>query len=108
MFHLFSTSKPCVKLYMTYESILKIMTSTPNRCCINIFCYNDITFVILKSANSADILYTIHVSIDAIIFVKCVIFLICTHHLSLFFLRYIIYTWVSQEDGVQPCDCPTI
>ena len=23
-------------------------------------------------------------------------------------LRYIIYKWESQEDGVQPCDCPTI
>ena len=65
-------------------------------------------FLILKSAYSADILYIIHVIIDAIMFFQYVIFLICTHHLSLFFLRYIIYNWESQEDGVQPCDCPTI
>ena len=60
---------------MTYESILKMMTSTPNRCCINICLYNDITFVILKPAYSADILYTIHVIIDAILFVQYMIFL---------------------------------
>ena len=69
-----STSKPCIKLYITYESILKCLTSTPNRCCINIFWYNDITFVILKSAYSADILYSIHVIIDEIIFVQYIIF----------------------------------
>ena len=73
-FSTFSTSKPCIKLYMTYESILNIMTSTPNRCCINIFLYNDITFVILKSAYSADILYKIHAIIDAILFVQYMIF----------------------------------
>ena len=85
------------------------MTSTPNRYCINIFVYNDITFVILKSAYSADILYTIHVIFDAILFVQHMIFFNMHAPLVIIFsLRYIIYTWESQEDGVQPCDYPTI
>ena len=83
------------------------MTFTPNRCCILIFLIG-ITFVILKSAYSGYILYPIHVIIDAILFVRYMIFLIFSHHLSLFFLRYITYNWESEEDGVQPCDCPTI
>ena len=51
------------------------MTSTPNRCCVLIYiCCIDITFVILKSAYNADILYIIHVIIATILSVQYMIF----------------------------------
>ena len=65
-------------------------------------------FVILESACIAGILYIIHVMTDAIIFVQYMIFFNMHAPLVLTFLRYIIFNWESQEDGVQPCDCPTI
>ena len=70
--------------------------------------YNDITFVILKSAYSADILYTIHDFIDAILFVQYMIFFIMHASLVIIFSEINNLTWELQEDGVQPCDCPTI
>ena len=69
-------------------------------------------FVILKYAYSVDILYIIHVTIDAIFFVTidAIFFVFFNMHAPfvIIFLRYIIYNWESQDDGVQPCDCPTI
>ena len=50
-----------------------------------------------------------YVIIDAIFFVVNITVL--NMHLPLVnitILRYIIYKWEPQEDGVQPCDCPTV
>ena len=56
---------------------------------------------------SADILYIIHVTIDAIVFVQYMTFF-NMHAIAIIFYEIYMINWDSQEDGVQPCDCPTI